>query len=216
MSKAIDQLNQNTKLKNAAFLALKPAQRRIQIARDVIAQIGGRITARAGTYFDTRDLRNINISDEAQAQTVFKKITSCTVCAIGSLFLCGVDRANAVTVGQIELGGGSVDGSDAKRYLRKFFSIRQLALIETAFETAFEKTYIGPSRFQYSDEAEAATKFGRTADELTDSFNNAVSYMDEIEADDNRMRLIMQNIIANNGTFRPSKLPSLQIVTPGF
>lgn len=165
------------KERNAAFEALPKNEKRVQIAREVIAQLDSEfLTARRGVYVDS----DVYVDDPAQQlqkllKTSAKQGDSCTVCGIGALFVCGVLRGNALTGTQISLDGGDnfgVHGSATLKYLRRYFSWQQLARIESAFERWGKFTKDG-------------NEFAR-----------------QVYDDETRMRLIMQNIILNNGTFK--------------
>lgn len=216
MSRTIRQLNNAVKVKNAIFLALSRAEQRVVIAQDVLSQLGTRIIAESGTYLESSDLDESAENGTAQVQKEFEKVESCTACAIGSMLLCGVDRANAVTVKQLGIfGGGEVSGDGAKRYLRRFFSNLQLCMIESAFENSDFGTRYPQVGYGHA-KVELAVTFGNNVNTLTELVNQPVAYENEVSEDENRLRFIMQNIVANGGTFRPEKLPTIQITTPGF
>jgi hypothetical protein len=179
--------------KNAAFNKMPKWRRRVAIARDVIAQINiGKLNPMNGTYFDSADLCYLDMGDEdVQLQGVLQKSNvSCNVCAIGALFTSGVLLANKCTVGQVNVadGTGRITSFRLNVYLRRFFSQEQLTLIEGAFE-------------------------GWNAAPHTRDFFSASPANSAI-----RLRLIMENIIANKGTFKPSVLPVHvnTYITPGF
>lgn len=88
----------------------------------------------------------------------------------------------------------AIGGSDTYKYLEDFFSTEQLEEIESAFER---------SNMCNINDGILASNFVFNITEASE-----------------RMRLIMENIIANKGTFKPSRLPSYKginkWVTPGF
>jgi len=89
-----------------------------------------------------------------------------------------------------------VSEADAFKYLKKFFSEKQLAMMECAFERG--------------DGAASPSDIG---DEL---FDQCQEFANDIEEPKERMRLVMENVILNKGTFRPNKKPVQMYVTPGF
>ena len=194
---------------NAAFEKLSPSDKRVAIARDVLAQLdAGRITAKTGVYIRSFDL--VNLIDESakdvQLQSLLSAVEECNVCALGSMFICGVNIANNLPVKRVTTYGSEVSGSDAKKYLRRFFTNGQLGLIESAFETG--DMLSNYSRVPKRDYAllRAAIRFGELFDVEDENWMR----------DELRLRAIMENIIVNDGTFRPDIQPRRRWVTEGF
>lgn len=90
-----------------------------------------------------------------------------------------------------------VEGSAAIKYLRRFFDRNQLKLIEAAFEGWGDVDFYGSPK---------AREF----------YDAVVEDEDKDVVANERLRLIMENIIANKGTFVPDILPQRVYVTPGF
>ena len=160
--------------RNAAFEALPANEKRVLIARDVIAQLAiGKLEAQSGTYVET-DATVKKASQDLQVLLKPKDV-SCTVCGIGALFVCGVQRGNDLKASSVHLfedDNVNVGGFQAYAYLRRYFSNSQLKMIEAAFE-------------QWAH----------------DKGGDFAYY---VEDDETRLRLIMENIILNNGTFNPA------------
>lgn len=191
MAKKLTKLQQEIQRKNKIFAKLSPADKRVAIATDVILQLrAGKFDAQQGVYVSLdRELTKRELKKDASEVFTNK---SCTVCGIGGLFVSAVCNADNLPVSQIELYNeteASVEGESAYDYLVQFFDEEQLKAIETAFE-------------QRDD-------FG--ADDY-----EAMWFADDVEDDNDRLRLIMENIIVNNGTFIPSQKPVQQWVTPNF
>ena len=191
MAKKLTKLQQEIQRKNKVFAKLSPADKRVAIATDVILQLrAGKFNAQQGVYASLgRELTNTELKKDASEVFTNK---SCTVCGIGGLFVSAVCNADNLPVSQVELFNireASVSGEAAYDYLVQFFDEDQLKLIETAFE-------------QRDD-------FG--ADDY-----EALLFGEDVEDDEDRLRLIMENIIVNNGTFVPSQTPVQQWVTPNF
>jgi hypothetical protein len=132
-----------------------------------------------------------------------KDDVSCSVCALGGIFACAVARLDELNVDEF-LG---VTRRGMHEYLGEFFSSRQLDLIETAFEA---------ERFGSCKHGDPET--GETIDEDEDeaalAFCDDINFATGVEDDEgneilnrdyaaDRMRRIMENIIANGGEFRP-------------
>ncbi len=146
--------NRFTAKENARFEALPLWQKRVQIARDVLAQIQiKRITPTNGTYLGSvrgkgQILSEVPLSQaEKEVSEIFAGMDSCTACALGSLFVCAVDRADKLKVKDL-VGGDIIANlptttvdiarwagqSKMRSYLEPFFSSKQLQMIENAFE----------------------------------------------------------------------------------
>jgi hypothetical protein len=184
-----------------SFDKLTAAQKRVRIARDVLAQLAaGKFIATQGLYVEGVPIEGAKST--ASLQTLFKKQKSCEVCALGSMFVASVERKNALNAGDLNGADLSENGkkveyfgeftrSDCTDYLGKFFDHDQLNQIEDCFEGG---SCDGPGDVDFY-----------------------VFFDDEVEADE-RMRLIMENIVANGGTFKPEIKPTQRTVyeTPGF
>lgn len=169
------------KRSNEKFAAMSKAEKRVQIAKDVLLQIEAkRIKPQAGVYIQAKVKNTFAfgkewddpiINEKEQVQDTLKNAT-CDACALGSMFICAVDRHDRLRIknlntfavsaypkdknAEIELGG-----SDMYDYLSKFFSSDQLVAIEDAFEGDYK----------------------------------------DISSDKKRLKAIMNNIIKNNGKF---------------
>jgi hypothetical protein len=211
--KMVEQHNRQVARANKAFEALSPAEKRISIARDVIAQLATkRLVATSGLWLAGKDESNLfnenQVEKNLELQEVLAKTKECTGCALGGMFMCAVKQADKLKLDELEcvkefkieqkrkpecaeLGrDGLIEMVDAFRYLRRFFSKSQLEMIETAFEQ----------------------NAGACHAEGTGAGDFAVN----VKEPSDRMRLIMENVIVNKGRFVPSKEPIQAWVTPGF
>lgn len=192
MIETLKQSNARIKASNRRFMKMSKPRRRVAIARDVIAQLAtGKLVATSGIYVESPNLKTYDSNVELQS-LLLPPTVSCDVCGIGSLFVCGIQRANKFTTGDAKAddGSGAVSGRIAFKYLERFFDRSQLQLIEATFEGWGSSQCV--------------------------SFHDSVRIVDDGEADKARLRLIMENIIANKGTFVPSIRPHMSYVTPGF
>lgn len=139
---------------NKLFNSMTPAQRRVAIAKDVLKRIGVEYVPTSGTYIDARNIINTDLIDEEnfadqQLQHLMKggkKPMKCEVCARGALFLSSVFKfdnlkmgeigchspyvAEGVLQGHLGLGAWSMISQE-----EKFFTARQIEMIEFAFES---------------------------------------------------------------------------------
>lgn len=101
----------------------------------------------------------------------------CCVCGIGSLVVAAAARYDNMKIGLLESKGVFVAMKD-------YFSREQLELIEIVYEQAdFEYSLVSAER------------------------NKATSMWEDVPPGTERLRLIMENIIANNGKFVAGKTP---------
>lgn len=210
LKREVKNKNRRVQRENAAFASLSPAEKRMHIARDVISQLRTkRLIATPGIWLAGADGGDLMQEGEAlqkkdvELQKVLKSQMECTGCALGGMFMCAVETANKIKVKDLidfyhptkeEIQDGDngpsiseIDGDDAFTYLRRFFTANQLELIESAFERGG----------------------GAHGDE-------AASFAADVEEAEDRMRLIMENIIVNKGRFLPEKQPELTWRTPGY
>jgi len=173
---------------NEEFKKATKAQKRVMIAQDVLAQIKTkRYVAESGCWVqpNIKAACEKNLKDEDSVQELFakKKIKSCNVCALGGLFMSCINLNNNTTVEDLKkefyIGDFVYDDSKISNGLNRIFTQKQLILIESYFEG---------SQGYFKGDNEKTLLF-------LESYN-----------DDERLEMIMQNIIDNNGTFKPSKL----------
>lgn len=177
----------------AAFKKAKPAEKRVMIARDVLAQLRAKkLIARSGIYVSPSPVNSFG-ECEPLADGVpqdFREFmvapvspgAQCTACALGGIFACAVKFKNDVRTR--EAAEVYSDDVEIKRYLDQVFSEAQLELIECAFERSNSH-----AERQYDPDDEeivTAVRFGKC-----------------FSTDEQRMTAIMKNIIANKGTFKP-------------
>lgn len=168
---------QSIETRNALFAAATPEGKRVLIATDVLAAIAlKKIAPQAGVYLN-----------KGAAQGAGKE-TSCQACAIGSLFVCLVNQPelklnleDARYTHEAYDGGRNFDDDRMRDKLAPYFDRQQLGLIEAAFEA--DTCFAEDAGCEWED-GEAAAEF-------------AVGEKD----DEARLVKIMQNIVANNGTF---------------
>lgn len=171
---------------NRAFDRLPNYRKRIEIAKDVLLQLAaGRLKATSGAYlkFDTiydrqkfYDAigRGLKISDAVKDAT-------CNVCGIGSLFIAAAERTQCKATGMEEAN----DDGFMRKHLGKWFDADQLDMIESAFEMRYIAN--GDSDLRSDDAA----------------IQDSIKFTHGWQSATTRLKMIMQNIIDNNGTFAP-------------
>jgi len=154
------------------------AEQRVAIARDALAWIEAEalIPAQGGYVRFHMDHGLLNLPSDQQLRDA--KLGPCRVCGIGAVFIAKAVRYNKVTVGDLNSG-------QYHRALKDTFSRQQMLLIETAFE---QSDLTSPYSAETAKESLAVDR----AREFCTSDKTAV-----------RLIAILNNIIANNGTFKP-------------
>lgn len=180
------------KKRKAIWRATTKPQRRILVARDVIAQIkADRLLPMKGRWIDLyRDWSSAAYYDtmDSMQEVVLAKKAKCQVCALGSIMASMVLFKNMVTIGNIDRDFDYYRLRKFKRRkdnvgIRALFSRDQLELIEGAFEMG---SGLHGTLKQHVKGWEEAKAFGV-------KFNDSTS----------RLIAIMKNIIKNKGEFVP-------------
>lgn len=195
--KEVEAHNRKVARDNAAFAKMSKSEKRVAIARDVIAQLDvKKLVAQSGTWLTSGGDDDFipTYSGDDELQKVFSKVESCTGCALGGMFLCAVQKADNLKIKNLSAYNEEqdynipVEGTDLMKYLKKFFDNDQLELIENHFENGMGSIGVHIPKHKL--------------------------FAPDVTEDEMRMRLIMQNIIVNKGTFKPEVQP-LTII-PGY
>ena len=155
----------------------------VAIAQDVLERLSLHELHVAENYYLRRiyDVL-VGTNPSIDARELLTRIEDkCTVCALGACLLSYIRLYDDVKVNDLRNG---MDESNIYRHLGKYFTPHQLKLIEVAFELSDRA---GPvSVILNNDDYNAANTFGR-------GYEGPVG----------RLRAIMENIIANDGVFKP-------------
>lgn len=170
---------------NAFFNGLTKAEKRVAIAKDVLAQI------KAGRYQPAHCYSLISNGDSNESfQKQFNDV-ECRCCADGALLLSMVKYKNVFTIGDLNGLRGS---STIWRSLAKVFTPRQLFFIECAYEQRRS------SEFYAAIVATDSLNF-RPTEKDWDIVNQVSRYY--LGSSTDRLINIMKNIVKNNGEFKP-------------
>ena len=166
------------------------------IAKDVIAQIkNGNFKAAGGTWvrpMTARHLGNLSVEFGADASlrelVLTDKLGKCDCCALGAMFMSCTLYNNKTTAEDFEqeVNDGAFDflvedKGSISNGLNTFFSPAQLRLIEMYFERGYGA---------WSPRSDAETA-------------RVELWYETYSTDRSRLLAIMQNIVDNNGTFKP-------------
>ena len=172
---------------NKKFKKLTKTEKRIAIAKDVIAQIKSkRLLPQIGNGFLLPRMTNFENSwadgyTNLQVGTILAD-RKCEVCALGAMFVSTIDMRDQATCNSLRVPRvDSIRRTQIHEYLDDIFSVSQLTIIERAFEV---------DKLDFDDEsvagALACEAFGLAIDDASD-----------------RLIAIMTNIIENKGQFKP-------------
>lgn len=193
MTKAKDTIKPKT-LKSP-LTAEEKRRIRLEVARDVVFGLRRkRFSVERGSYVKLIKHPTLEqLQRDVELQEVFRqKGQEICACALGALFVCAVSRFERLKVRKVgyevirpyysegqQISGG-IEYEMIVKYLRKWFSMEQVELIEYAFEW-------GTSGHPNSDiKAKRAVAFGKL-----------------YPAPSLRLEAIMQNVLDNKGTFKP-------------
>jgi hypothetical protein len=186
------------------------AQMRVTIAKDVLAQIAARrYRPQIGSWVDDYKLGGLdgyvdskfykaheteaqskksgknNCDIKVNAKEYLNKVTTCSVCALGAIFMSQVNTCGDVVFSEDSASPFDVFEDLHTSPLKKYFSVNQLMLIEGCFE--------GSSGAHECDITDGDARL------LTEA------YVFTYKTPTPRMVAIMTNIIRNKGNFVPSQ-----------
>lgn len=176
---------------NKKFARMSPSKKRIAIAKDVLMILKlEKVDVNKGTYCSV--VNNSKVKDERDLQrNMLNNKASCTVCAMGAIFIAKTRLGNGpiedFSVCSFDNKIVAVDDYQIISSLKGIFSRQQLRLIECFFE-------------------------GRDIDVDFEKVRNkdfeslAYEFKNKIDNPKDRLGIIMQNVIDNNGTFKFEQL----------
>lgn len=165
----------------------KQREKVVAIAKDVLKQIP-KLTVAQGTYINfDNDVAQSDVEGQ-ELQALLPKLMkgkACKVCALGACMISHVRLFDKFKIPEAGYAGDSIALSDGdfRDDLVASFGERNLSLIECAFEM---DDYHGDADL---DDKEVAVTWG-----------------EQYDKSDDRLRAIMKNIIANNGEFLPESI----------
>jgi hypothetical protein len=176
-------------------------QKRVAIAKDTIKWLGTKaIKMKPGTYFQL-PRKAIKVQNGKLDDVLATVEKPCQVCALGSLFYSMVRRFDKVPVSICntmwevdDIYAEGVGHADIYIELSKYFPRHQLSLIESAFEKR--------DMVEVGDYDGIEVEVGMAGLALEDTIDRAIDFARKKNATD-RLRAIMNNIIENNGAFKP-------------
>lgn len=167
---------------NSNFQAMPKEEKRVAIAKDVIAQIKAeRYTPKKGSYVKFKNKCKLKLGESIQQN--FDKV-NCNVCAIGSMFMSDIKFNNKFT-----LDNFIYSGEEQAKKLSKYFSNRDLNLIEYVFESWHPNlARYGSGWVKYTEvEAQRIKK---------------AQQLFKAKTSKKRLLNIMTHLVKNNGSFK--------------
>jgi hypothetical protein len=195
-----EEIEAEIKRRNELWAAATKEEKRVLLAQDVLDQLESKkLLAGIGAWIRYYD--SPNPTDSEDLRTAYFQGGSCAACAIGSLLISCTLFNNNQTLKDVKFGGVLHDfGSKYKigefpaNGLTDLFTAEELIEIECAFEPK-------PALLQLLKfDAEDAFKEHMIPEE----YKTAREMYSRNYGAENRLRLIMENIIENKGMFRPS------------
>ncbi len=195
--RAFKKVAQKIKKDNVKFDSMTDAQKRVQICKDVIKWLdSGKLKAQSGIYCSiNKGLSKVKANDELRPLILEGSIPQCNVCAKGAMFMSCVLKDNHLNKSEyvkVFKNGRNTQSTISERLPE--FTQKQLDLIESYFEGAL----LGLCE-------ESQDYLDRTENPFDLDLELLGEFKDNFTADE-RLRLIMRNIISNNGSFRHKKL----------
>jgi hypothetical protein len=192
----VEALGELIKKNNEAFTKMSNAEKRVEVAKDTLLRIEMKqLDAYTGSI-----IQYVNTVKDKYGKTSIQDVINtdskftCQVCAKGAMFMSYVGRVNKMEF--CDINTGNYGQSSVHTKLGEIFSLEQLALIELAFE--------GEQYLKYLDDED---DFDGTAVEniiLSDNdYNQADLFHNSYGNVDYRLIAICENIIKNEGTFKP-------------
>lgn len=198
--KTLKQLVEEIEAGNEQFEKLPKSKKRVVIAQDCLDRIDiGHLRPRGGRFINDEHLSYLVTGDyyksigkiknveSCSLKTKFNEIPQCSACAKGSLFLSLVGRVNKFDINDINFDNNNSSHDKSHAKLLEIFDLKQLALIEFAFEG---------SQYIRVDSEGKDIKFSNKTKNKIHMFHN--SYYGSTDL----MVAICKNIIENKGTFK--------------
>lgn len=181
---------------------LSPAQFRMSVAQDVIAQLQAKtIVAVGGAYIENvpmelyGEVSDLVRAGADEASTSKLKIKDCTVCAIGSIFVSVFNKKNHMLPADLQraLENGATRMLD---YLKPFFTLEQLSLMEAVFE---EPVGFDPHDMDHETSVRAQVHRYNIKRDYKRSLHGR--RLKDSDLDKHLLINIMKNVIKNKGTY---------------
>jgi len=182
---------------NDYFMGLSKSQRRVAIATDVIESVKKGVYKTGYGYVTLqRKPTFAGALYDLDFQSNLDKIAQCHVCALGGCLVSMVKYIDGATIGELD-GGGNAHQWER---LNDYFSARQMALIEGVYERW--TTTLGIRSGERQGVAGHEFKYHLTKGDM--HILNTSEKLKLFPNDkEQRLKKIMENIVRNDGEFKP-------------
>ena len=147
-TETLEELVTRIELSNEKFIKLSKAKQRVVIAQDCLDRIKiNQLKPLNCKFIDDNDLKTIVLGSDSDVfldsvtevascslKEKFNVMPVCSACAKGSLLLSFVGRINSFDVNDLSFKNNNDSNDKSHSKLLEIFDVRQLALIEMAFE----------------------------------------------------------------------------------
>jgi hypothetical protein len=116
--KTVRKKTQTVAQKNAAFMRMSPAGKRVAVSKDVLSMFSRRkLRAVHGEYVVLPKIpKSAKVTEKTDARDAIKKLPPCQVCAVGAAMVCGtlkLDNVNLLDELQSNLNSVDTSGKSA-------------------------------------------------------------------------------------------------------
>lgn len=187
-----------TKRDISRFKKMTNAQKRVAICRDVLAQLDLGLYIPESTYFRSDDIKSLFSNDSNKITHESIRGKQCSLCAKGALMVSRFGKFNSM--GDFCSTSGLYDFAMELGKKLPEFSEKMANDIERCFEreldstNAFKKVYL------------------KLPGDQRDTLSEQIYVWDDYSPED-RLRIIMANIIRNKGDFKPMELLEYEVIT---
>lgn len=144
-AEAVALVKQPKLITEAQFKKLTPAERRVLVAKDVLAALkAGRLSAQRGTYLsiDKWDEYGNSAACEpyrksVDARSEFAKFDQCGVCARGACVIAAIERFDRVSVGGMGRYSTLSDLASDSKIIGDVFPVSMMLSMESLFEAGW-------------------------------------------------------------------------------
>lgn len=192
----LKKINKKIEIRNKIFETASKTEKRILIAKDIMAQIKSKkFKAVCGIYTETSDACVKAEDLDSTSLQVGLEVSNviCECCAKGAIVLSKIRFANEVDIYKNIERNPTIYNDPAK--IKDIFSIKQLDLMESAFEVEDYK------RLANEEINERLTRL--TTLVFSKKQIKAIKFGSKFKNANDRLIAIMENVIKNKGAFIP-------------
>lgn len=182
-------------MKIKEFNKLPKAEQRVLIAKGALKQLKTDVYNTSHTFLHIELAKEPEENESLQEYLEPSNIEECNVCALGALMVSSVRKKNNLFYSQYYMSVKPHNQHDGYgSVLTKVFSLKQIILIENAYE-------MGTGAYNTSPNIGYGLLGCYKKDDRI--LQKAIAFGKAYEDDTERMEAILKNIIKNKGSFKP-------------